>query len=98
MEFNKAQGGAGYEAGFAYGGGLYVPGGSDANTVTLCGDTVESNTAQDGAGIITGPTSYGGGLYIATGATVYIDALTQVINNTADADPNVDGSYIIQNC
>ncbi len=66
----------------ARGGALYVAGG----TVTLAIDTVESNTAL-GAG---------GGLFIAQGATVYIDTFTlaHVINNTAPFDPNIDGTYI----
>jgi len=65
-----------------YGGGLYVAGG----TVTLVNDTVTANTAVYA----------GGGIYIASGATVYIDAFTlaHVINNTAPTDPNIDGTYI----
>jgi hypothetical protein len=66
----------------AFGGGLYVAGG----TVTLSNDTVESNSAS----------SAGGGIYIASLATVYIDPFTlaHVINNTAAIDPNIDGTYI----
>ncbi len=64
------------------GGGLYVAGG----TVTLVNDTVESNYAAPA----------GGGIYIASGATVYVDAfmLANTINNTANVDPNIDGTYI----
>jgi len=66
----------------AFGGGLYVAGG----TVTLNNDTVGSNLAG----------SAGGGIYIFSGATVYIDPFTlaNVINNTAAIDPNIDGTYI----
>jgi hypothetical protein len=78
--------------GNGFGGGLYVA----AGTVTLHGGVVASNTAQrvprsSGGG-------YGGGLYIAAGATVYLDAFTlaNTINNTADIDPNIDGSYVLQ--
>jgi predicted outer membrane repeat protein len=54
--------------------------------VTLSNDTVESNSAS----------SAGGGIYIASLATVYIDPFTlaHVINNTAAIDPNIDGTYI----
>jgi len=64
------------------GGGLYIA----AGTVTLTNCTVASNTAN----------GYGGGIYIASGATVYIDPFTlaHVINNTAATDPNIDGTYI----
>jgi len=65
------------------GGGLYVA----AGTMTLTNDTVEYN----------GATGYGGGLYIQTGDTVYIDPFTlaNIINNTAAIDPNIDGTYIL---
>ena len=46
----------------AFGGGLYIAGG----TVTLSNDTVESNSAS----------SAGGGVYIASLATVFIDPFT----------------------
>ncbi len=67
------------------GSGIYVAGG----TATLTNDTVESNVSAAIAG-------YGGGLFIASGASVSIDAFTlaHVINNTAANDPNIDGSYI----
>jgi hypothetical protein len=82
----------------AEGGGIYIA--SEA-TVTLCNDTVESNTADDtGGGMNIGVRSYGGGIYIASGATVYIDSFTvaHTINNTAFAAPNIDGTYILQSC
>jgi hypothetical protein len=72
------------------GGGLYVAGG----TVSLCSDTIEFNTAADASGY----SGQGGGLYIASGATVYLDTLTQIINNTASIDPNIYGSYTLQAC
>jgi hypothetical protein len=70
---------------------MYVAGG----TVSLRSVTVTSNMAVGG---ITYGAGYGGGLYIAAGATVYLDAFTlaNIINNTADIDPNIDGSYILQ--
>ena len=73
----------------AEGGGLYVAYGA---TVTLKSDTVESNSSPMSRG-------YGGGLYIASGATVYLDSFTvaHTINNTAGFDPNIDGTYILQN-
>ncbi len=65
-----------------YGGGLYVA----AGTVTFTNCTVQSNTA-----------TYGGGIYIASLATVYIDPFTRahVIDNTASIDPNIDGTYVL---
>ena len=56
--------------GEGFGGGLCVAGGS----ATLSNDTVESNTSD----------AAGGGIYIASGATVYIDSftVTNTINNT----------------
>ena len=74
----------------AYGGAVYVGGG----TVTLRNDIVTGNSALQGAGA----TGEGGGLSIATAASVSLDAFTQanVINNTAStAYPNIDGSYTI---
>jgi predicted outer membrane repeat protein len=68
----------------SYGGGIYsatVP----TTVVSLSSDTVESNTAK----------TAGGGIYIASGAAVYLDAFTvaNAINNTAPTDPNIDGSF-----
>jgi hypothetical protein len=82
-------------------------------TVNLCGYTVESNTA-------TGPSVppvgqyLGGGIYIAAGATVYIDASsvdsvdpTVVTKNTDSSGTsttsysstaNIGGTYILQDC
>jgi hypothetical protein len=69
-------------------------------TVTLCGDTVQANSA----------TGLGGGLYIASGATVYIDTAavdpvdpTVITNNTDQtgtngSTANIDGTYIPHNC
>jgi hypothetical protein len=79
--------------------------------VTLCSDTVEYNTATSagfpGQGL-------GGGIFIAAGATVYIDVSsvdsvdpTVVTNNTDSSGTstisyastaNLDGTYILQNC
>ena len=79
------------------GGGLYAAGGA---TVTLCGDTVEFNAASGGPGTTSGQGD-GGGLFIAKqGTTLYLDAVTlaNILNNTADKDPNIDGSYVLQPC
>jgi hypothetical protein len=67
------------------GGGLYVAGG----TVSLSNDTVASNTAPYGSG---------GGLYIATAATVSLDTFTvnHTTNNTAGVSPDIAGSYTLQ--
>jgi hypothetical protein len=72
----------------AFGGAIYVAGGS----VTITTSTVSQNDAsanwQPG-------TSGGGGLYIASAATVYLDAFTaaNILNNTALTNPNIDGQY-----
>ena len=64
----------------------------------LCSDTVEFTTAG-GSGNTDGE-GYGGGIYIQAGASVYLDAFTVVhtIDNTADNDPNIDGTYVLQSC
>ena len=71
-------------AGSGFGGGLYV----DYGTLTLTNDTVQSNKAA----------TTGGGLYIASGAVVYLDTFTldNVINNTAPKhkNQNIDGSFL----
>jgi hypothetical protein len=56
---------------------------------------VNNNFAVPGQGP-SQATSYGGGLFIANAATVDIDAFTlaNVINNGAQSDPNIDGTYI----
>jgi hypothetical protein len=82
--------------GNCFGGALYVAGG----TMTLRDDAVTGNTANGGApGQSYNATSglgEGGGIYIATPATVSLDGFTvaNVLNNTAStSDPNIDGSY-----
>jgi hypothetical protein len=83
----------------AFGGGFYVA----AGTVTLCSDTLQQNSA------IADPTftsdGHGGGIYIVSGATVYIDSSTvaNTINNTDSSGTNgstanLDGTYILQSC
>jgi hypothetical protein len=73
---------------------------------------VEFNTASGGTGSNGSPNGqgFGGGIYIASGATVYIDTArvdpvdpTVVSNNTDSSGmngstANIDGSYILQNC
>jgi hypothetical protein len=88
----RDQGGAGGLGGNGYGGGLYVASG----TVTLSGDIVESNSALAGAG---GPgstkgskgTATGGGLDIASGASVSISTSTDTISGNTPT--NIVGSY-----
>jgi hypothetical protein len=81
------------DGGNGYGGGLYAAAGA---TVTIRGDTVQSNTAAGGPGKQKG-FGYGGGLFLATNAIVYLDAvtLTNTLNNTADRHPDIDGSYVL---
>jgi hypothetical protein len=82
----------------AYGGGIYVGGG----TLTLCNDIAENNMALGGY-----PTGrgFGGGIYIVSGATVYIDSFTvaHTINNTDisglnGSTANIGGTYTLKNC
>jgi hypothetical protein len=44
-----------------------------------------------------GSTAAGGGIYIASGATVYLDSytVTNTTNNTGAIDPDIDGTYIV---
>jgi hypothetical protein len=83
-----------------FGGALYVA----AGTVTLCSDTVQSNSALDSNSGVPS-TMVGGGIYIVSGATVYIDSVTvaNTINNTDGSGlngstANIDGTYTLQNC
>jgi hypothetical protein len=92
---NVYPGGAG---GNGFGGALEVSGG----TVSLTSSTVSRNTAIGGAGgeglpYGTPGAGEGGGVYIASGATVYLDSFTvkNTKNNTASIDPNIDGTYIL---
>jgi hypothetical protein len=82
--------------GDGFGGGLYA---AATAVVTLCGDTVESNAASGGTGTKNGQ-GHGGGLFSDQKATLYLDSVTfaNTLNNTADIDPNIDGSYTLQNC
>jgi hypothetical protein len=86
--------------GNANGGGLDAA----AGTVTLCNVTVQNNTVQQGFGGALG-SAFGGGIFIAAGATVYIDSftVTNTINNTDNSGlnsstANIDGTYILKNC
>jgi len=70
-----------------YGGAVYVAGG----TVTLTNDYIEGNTASDYQGTAyLGPE--GGGIYIASGATVYLDSFTYGAM-TGNSPDNVWGAY-----
>ena len=85
--------------GRGYGGGLYVAGGS----VTLTNDTVYYNVAggYNGGGVAWGggygSYGFGGGIFIAANATVYLDSFTVAHTNynRASGDPNIDGTYIL---
>jgi hypothetical protein len=89
-------GGSGGTGGNGLGGGLYVASGAVAS---LCSDTVQFNTAAGGSGSTNGQ-GYGGGLCIQSGATAYLDASTvaSIIDNSADVDPNIDGTYVLRPC
>jgi hypothetical protein len=109
LENNIAQADRGGEgapignSGNAFGGALYVAPGA---IVTLCTDTVQSNTATG----LSSPywpvgQAYGGGLYIESGATLNFDAFTvaNTLNNTDSSGTNgstanIDGSYVLQPC
>ena len=72
-----------------YGGAIYVAGGS----VTLTNDYIEGNTASDYQGTAyLGPE--GGGIFIASGATVYLDSFTYGAM-TGNSPDNVWGAYIL---
>jgi hypothetical protein len=80
----------------AEGGAIINKGTLTLNGVTVQNDTVTSNSALAGSGRIAGG-GEGGGLYLASGSTVCLDAFTQtnVTNNTA-SDPsgdNIVGTY-----
>jgi hypothetical protein len=95
IQNNLAAGGKGSNhgnGGYAFGGGLYVDGG----TATLLGTTITGNVARGGT---KGPkgsngNGLGGGIYIypSSGSLVYLDAFTvdHVMNNKADYYPNID--------
>ena len=75
---------------------MYVAGGS----VTLTNDTIQGNYVEDIAnpdGVYYGDYGgFGGGIYIAYGATAYIDSFT--LNNTAgniSNGGNIWGPYIL---
>jgi len=100
---NSAQGGSfglgGPEDGIGYGGFLYVAGG----TVTLTNDIVMNNVAGDPENFDGPIVGYGGGIFIAPGATVYLDSFT-VANTIENGDvsslsdgstANIDGTYIL---
>jgi hypothetical protein len=96
--------GTGGSGGNAYGGGLYVGGGS----VTLTNSTMTQNGAlggDDGRGGGIPPPSYGfgGGIYIASTGTLYLDSFTvaNTINNFVKGSASdysasdIDGTYIL---
>jgi hypothetical protein len=79
----------------------------DGGTSTLRDDSVTNNAASGGAGGHSGPGSWvgavglgeGGGIYIDTAATVYLDAFTvaNVIHNKASTSNNdIVGSYTVK--
>jgi hypothetical protein len=95
LSSNMAGGGSGSvkgPAGSAWGGGLYVAGG----TVTLTGDTLSSNSAvggRGGTGFLTreklGGYAHGGGLCVA-GGTVTMTSST-LSSNSAVGGPSYAG-------
>jgi hypothetical protein len=66
---------------------------------SLCSNTLDSNAADGAYGVPPGQ-GEGGGMDIAPKTTVYLDAFTvaYTINNTADVDPNIDGTYLLRSC
>jgi hypothetical protein len=60
---------------------------------------VQFNASAGGSGSTPGQ-GFGGGLYLQSGATVSLDAFTvaDTTDNTADVDPNIDGSYVLRPC
>jgi hypothetical protein len=92
-------GGIGSGAGIGYGGFLYAAGG----TVNLTNDIVTQNWAGDPESQDGPIPGYGGGIFIAPSATVYLDSFT-VANAIDNADissasdgstANIDGKYIL---
>ncbi len=85
----------GANGGNAFGGGLYVGGG----TVTFSSSTILSNTAQGGAGGSSGGNKgqgIGGGIYIDAAAWVGLDGFTVVRRNHAStSDNDIFGSYAV---
>jgi hypothetical protein len=96
---NTAEGGGSISSNGGYGGALYVAAGS----VTLTNDSVQGNWAGELA-YFQDPMSYGwgGGIYIASGAQVYLDSFT-LANTQYNFTPggtvarisNIVGSYIL---
>jgi hypothetical protein len=89
--------------GSAFGGGLYVAGGK----VTMCTDTVEFNAASGVStnAFVAAGVGNGGGIYIVSGATVYLDPFTvaHTLNNSDSSGlngstANVDGTYTVKSC
>ena len=89
--------------GNAYGGAVFVGGGSAYGMVFIYGSIVQGNEAVGGLGVPGGGGGAGGGLYIATGASVTLDAfsVTYIVNNTDSntglngSTANIDGSYAL---
>jgi hypothetical protein len=82
--------------GDGYGGGMFA----EHATVSLHNCTVTSNSASGGSGAQGEPkgNGVGGGLFIDDFNTIAcLDAFTaaHVLNNKADGDPNIHGSYTI---
>jgi hypothetical protein len=98
---NVAQGPSLSPTGRGYGGGLYMAGGN----VTLTNDSIRFNVAGGyfGGGVAWGggygSFGYGGGIFVAPGATVYLDSFTaaNTYGNIANWYANIDGKYILRN-
>jgi hypothetical protein len=82
---NSAVGGS-----LLFGGGVCVSGG----TVTLTNDTIMDNSAGN---VIDGGfnSGYGGGIYIASGATVYLDSFTLAHTENNVGIDNIYGTYTL---
>jgi hypothetical protein len=85
----------------AYGAGLDVAGG----TLSLCSDVIEYNKTLAELGYPGVIVDYlipgsGGGIFIAPGATVYLDpfTLSNTIDNIAYLYPNIEGTYLLRDC
>jgi hypothetical protein len=90
---NTAQsGGSAGVAGWGYGGALCLAGG----TVILTNDSITNNEAGAGPDAFGDyAIGYGGGIYISSGAKVYLDSFTKANTNNNFA-ANILGPYILQ--
>jgi hypothetical protein len=92
VDHDRAVGGEAENGGNGLGGGIY----EDAHsTLTLKGVTVEHNRAIGGEGDDGG---IGGGLYLASGGSAYLDAFTQANvkhNDASTSNDDIFGYYTV---